>query len=563
MNILNNLSLRLKISLVGGIPLVSMILSVLFAIVQVKQLGEELIAIAERDIPLGKHLNEISTHQLNQSIHFERILHYGAILESENSAQKKHREAEQNFKTLDALVKQELETATQLAKNNLDQSSIETEKNEMRLVIKHLNEIADQHKRYAQNANEVATLIHNRDKHEVEIKAESVIEEEDKLNQHISQLVEEIIKFTEKSALHAEHQEKALVRWQIILLIFAVGLASLSSWIFSASILKRTRQLSQSFSAIENFDLSTNIVVDGSDEIGELKLAAQNMRKRLQQVILNIGQQSDIVASSSTELSQTMLQSSSNIRSQQSEIGQLASAINQMSATTQEMACNINETADSANSAKKETTESRETMSTLVKAVQMLAEQTSNAEQTIGTVRKDSENINAILGVIQGVAEQTNLLALNAAIEAARAGEQGRGFAVVADEVRTLASRTQELTIEINSTVEKLQGGTVIAVDNMRKNNEQVTAMVAEASHVDDSLATVTDAVVGISDRSTQIATAIEEQSLVTEEINRNVVGISNMGDDLVDGSQQIVAASEKLNEVAHQLSDIAHQFKL
>jgi methyl-accepting chemotaxis protein len=192
-----------------------------------------------------------------------------------------------------------------------------------------------------------------------------------------------------------------------------------------------------------------------------------------------------------------------------------------------------------------------------------LSASVQQAAGVIGRLEQDSIEIGGVLDVIRNIAEQTNLLALNAAIEAARAGEQGRGFAVVADEVRTLASRTQQSTREIQGMIERLQAASKEAVQAMDETNAQARKGTDIAVRTGEVLESITHAINQISDMNNQIASAAEEQSVVAEEINRNVVGINEIGEHTANGAQQTAAASEGLNSLAGQLQRIVGQFKI
>ncbi len=314
---------------------------------------------------------------------------------------------------------------------------------------------------------------------------------------------------------------------------------------------------------ISEGDLTSSFELDRGDEIGKLVSAIGSMRARLVEMISGITAATTQLASSSEETSVITAQTSLRILEQRSETEQLATAMNEMTATVQEVASNINHTADASHKANSETLEGKQVVDGAAKQVRSLADQIESAADTIHQLEQDSKEITSVLDVIRGVAEQTNLLALNAAIEAARAGEQGRGFAVVADEVRTLASRTQQSTAEINSMIEKLGTGTLRAVDVMNQSREKARDVVDQASRAGGSLASIADAIASINDMSTQIASAAEEQSAVSEEINRNVARINDMNEQTATDAAQTETASRDLARIAVELEGLVGQFKL
>jgi methyl-accepting chemotaxis protein len=234
-----------------------------------------------------------------------------------------------------------------------------------------------------------------------------------------------------------------------------------------------------------------------------------------------------------------------------------ATAMNEMSATVRDVSVNAADAAHSAAEADSEAASGQQIVTSTIDVINTLAMEVDKASEVIGNLESESESIGVVLEVIRGIAEQTNLLALNAAIEAARAGEQGRGFAVVADEVRILAQRTQESTQEIREMIEKLQAGAGEAVRVMVQGKSQAKASVDQAQKAGESLAAITKSVSSISIMNTQIARAAKEQSSVANDINMNISGIAKVSDETSSGAQEATKASEELDAIASKLSNL------
>ncbi len=310
-------------------------------------------------------------------------------------------------------------------------------------------------------------------------------------------------------------------------------------------------------------DLTARVEIESSDEIGQLAQAFNRFLQKLHDIVSSIAGSSSQLAAASEELSLITADSAQNLHQQHSATDQVATAVNEMSATVQEVAQNASDAASAASSADENVQQGRQVVQQTVSAIMDLARDVDNAANVIRELNENSDSIGKVLDVIKGIAEQTNLLALNAAIEAARAGEQGRGFAVVADEVRTLASRTQESTQEIQEMIEKLQVGAENAVRVMDDGCNKAGQTVKLAEDAGESLNAITDAVTRISQMNIQIATAAEEQNAVTEEINRNVVNISQISDNTSSAAGQIESSSSTLAQLAADLQQQVDQFRI
>ena len=310
-------------------------------------------------------------------------------------------------------------------------------------------------------------------------------------------------------------------------------------------------------------DLSTSFNTDRTDEVGQIMNSMQATRNRLMEMVSQITGSTSQLSSTASQMTTVSSQTRDSIQQLHSEAEQSATAMNEMTASAQEVANNITHTAQAAQDANEETSSGRQIVDKTINQINGLAKQVEEAANSIHELEQDSQNISTVLDVIKGIAEQTNLLALNAAIEAARAGEQGRGFAVVADEVRTLASRTQESANEINDMIEKLQSGAQQAVGAMNSSREQARSAVDQAAIAGSSLGTIAEAVNRIDDMSAQIASAAEQQGAVAEEVNRNIVRISELAANSTDGANQTASASHELENIAQELDGLTTHFKM
>ncbi|MBK5414895.1 methyl-accepting chemotaxis protein [Pseudomonas sp. TH31] len=385
----------------------------------------------------------------------------------------------------------------------------------------------------------------------------------DAINTALNRLLEINTQQTIDTNQQAADQYASAFNLVVTLLVIATGLTFLFAWLLTNSI---TKPIANALSAAEEIaegNLTRPITVDGEDEAGRLLLAMSKMQDKLRDTLQRISGSATQLASAAEELNSVTDESARGLTQQNNEIEQAATAVNEMTSAVEEVARNAVSTSEASKNATTSAGDGRDLVQETVSAIERMSADVQSTATLIGDLANESRDIGKVLDVIRGLADQTNLLALNAAIEAARAGEAGRGFAVVADEVRALAHRTQQSTSEIERMIGSIQSGTEHAVNSMRNSTERAESTLNIARGAGMSLDTINSAIVEINERNLVIASAAEEQAQVAREVDRNLVNIRDLSVQSATGANQTSAASNELSRLALDLNNMVGRFSL
>ena len=370
----------------------------------------------------------------------------------------------------------------------------------------------------------------------------------------------------ELATLRAERESKMNSSLQVGVLVILVilGVTLVATVIVGNRVSKPLADAVLALNDIANGegDLTQRLKVQSKDEIGQLASAFNRFVERIQSVVSQVGETSNHLFSAVDKLHHLSEHYDQQMHGHSRETDQVVTAVTEMSSTAQEVAASASNAASATSDAARESDAARGVVSTAINSINRLVGEVHTASGVIEQLAQETGKIGSVVEVIRGIAEQTNLLALNAAIEAARAGEQGRGFAVVADEVRSLAGRTQQSTKEINEMLQRLQGGVKQAVEVMQASEARSQETVQEASHIASSLDSMVAAVGTINDMNIQIATAAEEQHAVSEEINKNLVAIQQIVSELTEASGESSTTTRALAGTGDKLRQLVSRFR-
>lgn len=379
--------------------------------------------------------------------------------------------------------------------------------------------------------------------------------------------LENLLNLADKKASHIENQVNGAITtgntFVIVVVLISIAVAAFIGFVTVRAITRPLYRVNELLTVASSGDLTHRLDDSAQDEFGLLARNCNTLIGNLKELITAINVRAEQLAAASEQTSAVTAQTTHSIQDQKSQIGQVATATTEMHSTSQLVVQNAEDTLSQIRHADAEAENVRQISLENKNTIEILSRDVQEAADVINKLHQDSASIGGILDVIRGVADQTNLLALNAAIEAARAGEQGRGFAVVADEVRTLASRTQESTQEINAMIEVLQAGAEKAVSVMDQGKEQTAACVAQTEKATQALDIITDAVHKAHDVSSQIEQSAREQNTVSQEISEKLETIVGIAEETTAGAQQTSESSHEVARLAEELQQSIRQFKV
>jgi len=528
----------LGFALIGGLMLVLGI----FALTQMSKIRAAGVDIAQNSLPAIQSLDEFT--QLTLRL---RVLSYRLLTNREPDIQQKTFE---QFQQRNDQIR-----AAQATYEKLIDSA-----DERAAYDEYVQRLAA----YRQLEEKMKTLSRNNQIDELRtILNTELMSNSDQMNAVLTKLVDINTRQTRDSNQDATEQYGTAFTLVVVLLVVATILTLMFAWLLTTSI---TQPLAQALAAAEDIaegNLTRPIKVEGRDEAGRLLAAMQKMQEKLRDTLQRISGSATQLASAAEQLNSVTDESARGLVQQNKEIEQAATAVNQMTSAVEEVARNAVSTSDASKEATTSAGDGRELVMETVTAIERMSGDVQSTAELVGNLANESRDIGKVLDVIRGLADQTNLLALNAAIEAARAGEAGRGFAVVADEVRALAHRTQQSTSEIERMIGSIQGGTEQAVNSMRNSTERAESTLSIAKGAGLALDTINAAIVQINERNLVIASAADQQAQVAREVDRNLVNIRDLSVQSATGANQTSAASNELSRLAVDLNSMVSRFKV
>lgn len=545
MNVIKNLGFRTKIALPFAITAIALVVVGIFSVMTARNL------VSDTERTASVYLPSVSEILNGDRDLYQALVAQMTIIDLASSGDS----SDQSFKDFN---------------ENADQARRRFEESVERLagtgVAEHTEGFTQAFNRWRQSATKVIELARDGTPQQARRLARS----------ETDTLFDELRDYFDKAGAHADEQAQdraasaaadglASSTTVLVITVIALILSVILFIVFLRLIIQSIGTLRAQLDDIADGegDLTKRIPVTKQDDLGTLSHSFNRVLENLQSMIGSIQSLSRDLGAESTHLATSARDNSEGVTKQTDSITMVATAINEMQSAIEEVAGNASRAAELTRNAETKGNNGARIIQGSSEQVRQLATRIGEAVDVIRKLSTDSDNITSVLDVIRGIAEQTNLLALNAAIEAARAGEQGRGFAVVADEVRTLAQRTQKSTEDIQSMISTLQSGVTEVVDIMEVSGKEATATEKSSEEADQELRAILEAISDIADVNTSVASATEEQTQVIDEINRSITDINDLAAASADRSQAIDGISKSLEEYASQLESQTGRFRV
>ena len=560
-----NASLSIRQRIISLVVVVALLQIIATGIIlsQLVTIEHHVSAVAKTDIPITKAMSLITEHQLKQEIVYEKAFRYALEIASEPKAERHFTNTVEKFDLLSKQISTELNEVEQFISQALLHAQDDIVIAEFNKVNGDIKKIKQQHENWEEHAHKVFVTLVKQDFHQAEEISAQVEREAEQLTGHIESVLHELENFTEQSVLRIDKEAVELEFIAVAVVVVTLAVTIFMSWLVLRAVRVGLKKAVSSLAIISHGDFAKPVNTDEPGEVGVMLTHMETMRKNINQVLIKVNGSTDEVQATAEALAKANTAVQDNLSNQFQQIELVATAINELSSTALEVASNTNSTLELTETASNSSQQSQSANLQAMEHISELVESLSDSGDALTKLEANSEKIESVLDVIKGIAEQTNLLALNAAIEAARAGEQGRGFAVVADEVRNLAQRTQESTSEIEQMVEQYRNGAKNAVIAMAHSRELSSKTIEFSESSSALMAEVNSVISSVNDMATQIATAAEEQHSVVEEINTNITQVNDASQENKHEIEMATDATNNLQSSSNALHDEMSEFKL